>query len=154
MTSKSPPVTVLATTSASPSSVVSIMVSKTSSSTASVTTSESSSDGKATLHHVLSEVLSQPWWLFSEALERSGFDEIQDVLLMNQAKRDTLTFLNANGVVTPVLQDKLLNVKLFGSYCNRIGRPIVNWTKVTKANFNSVTLYTEEEKVTIPHYFR
>jgi len=111
-------------------------------------------DGKATLHHVLSEVLNQPWWLLAEALERSGFDEIQDILLMNQAERDMLTFLNANGVVTPLLQvkkNKLLDVKLFSSYCELIGRPIINWTKVTKADFNSIALYMEEEWVTIPH---
>ncbi len=111
------------------------------------------SDGKAALHHVLSEVLGQPWWLLSEVLERSGFNEIQDVLLMNQAKRDTLTFLDANGVVTPLPQvekNKLLNVKLFSAYRERIGKPIIDWTKVTKADFNSIALYMEEEQVTIP----
>jgi len=104
------------------------------------------------LHHVLSEVLGRPWWLLSEALERSGFDEIQDILLMNQAKRDTLTFLNANSVVTPLPQaekNMLLDIKLFGLYRKRIGRPIVDWTKVSKADFNSVVLYMEEEQVTI-----
>jgi len=71
---------------------------------------------------------------------------------MNQAKRDMLTFLNANGVVTPLPQaekNRLLDVKLFSSYCERSGRPIINWTKVSKANFNSIVLYMEEEKVTI-----
>jgi len=74
---------------------------------------------------------------------------------MNQAERDMLTFLNANGVVTPLPQiekNKLLNVKLFNSYCKRIGRPIINWMAISKADFNSVTLYMEEEKVTIPHH--
>jgi len=100
-------------------------------------------------------VLGQPWWLLAEALERTGFDEIQDILLMNQAKRDMLTFLNANGVVTPLLQvekNKLLDIKLFGSYHKRIGRPIIDWMKISKGDFNSVTLYMEEEKVTIPHH--
>ena len=81
------------------------------------------SDGKAALHHVLSEVLGQPWWLLAKALERSGFDEIQDILLMNQAKRDMLTFLNTNGVVTSLLQiekNKLLDVKLFSSYHEKL----------------------------------
>ncbi len=76
--------------------------------------------GKATLHHVLSEVLGQPWWLLAEALARSGFNEIQEILLMNQAKRDMLTFLDANGVATPLPQvkkNRLLDVKLFSSYC-------------------------------------
>jgi len=179
-TFKSPPVAVSVTTSKSSSAMVSIMTSKSpsftvpvmtlksSSSATSVTTSKSSSDdaeeqyvlayanGKAALHHVLSEVLGQPWWLLAKALGRSGFNEIQDMLLMNQAKRDTITFLNANGVlVTPLPQakkNKLLDVKLFGSYCERIGKPIIDWTKVSKADFNSVALYMEEEKVTIPHH--
>ena len=48
-------------------------------------------DGKDALHHVLSEVLCQPWCgPLVEALERSGFDEIQDVLLMNWATWDEL----------------------------------------------------------------
>jgi len=135
-------------------------------STVSAMTSKSSSDdsedqdvlvytnGEAALHHVLSEVLCQPWFgLLAKALERGGFDEIQDVLLMNQAKRDTLTFLDANDVVTPLPQvqkNMLLNVKLFSSYCEENGRPIIDWTSISKADFKSVVLYMEEEKVTIP----
>jgi len=132
------PATVSVTTSKSSSSLVSITTCKSSPSTASVTTSKSSSDssndqdvlvnsdGKAALDHVLFDVLCQPWFgLLAEALERSGFNEIQDVLLMNQAERDTLTFLNANDVVTPLPQvqkNMLLDVKLFNSYCERNGR--------------------------------
>ena len=89
-------------------------------------------NGKDALHHVLSEVLCQPWWLLTEALERSGFNEIQDVLLMNQAERDMLTFLDANDVVTPLPQaqkNMLLDVKLFSSYCEDNGRPIMDWMK-------------------------
>ncbi len=129
--SKSTPSTISVTTSVRSSPMVSAVTSKSSSSTVSVTTFESPSNsvkdqdvsvcpnGKAALHHVLSEVLAQPWWLLADALERSGFDEIQDVLLMNQAKRDMLTFLDANGVVTPLPQvekNKLLDVKLFSAY--------------------------------------
>ncbi len=165
MTPKSPPVAISVMRSKRSSPTVSIMTSRSSSSTVSVTTFESSPDfvkdqdvlvcpdGKAALHHVLSEVLAQPWWLLSEALERSEFDEIQDVLLMNQAERDTLTFLDANNVITPLPQakkNKLLNVKLFSSYRKRISRPIIDWMKISKADFNSVALYMEEEKVTIP----
>jgi len=51
-------------------------------------------DGETALHHVLFEVLCQPWFgPLVEALERTGFNEIQNVLLMNQAERDILTFL-------------------------------------------------------------
>ncbi len=166
-TSKSSPVTISVMTSESSSSTVSVMTSKSLSYTTSVTTSKSSSDsdkdqdvlaysnGEAALHHVLSEVLGQPWWLLSEALERSGFNEIQDVLLMNQAKRDMLTFLDGNNVVTPLplaQKNLLLDIMLFSSYRKRIGRPVINWMKNSKADFDSITLYMEEEKVTIPHH--
>jgi len=48
---------------------------------------------------------------------------------MNQAERDTLTFFDANGVVTPLPQvkkNKLLDVKLFSAYREQIGRPIAD----------------------------
>ncbi len=162
MTSESSSSMVPVTTSKSSPSTVSVMTSESSSSTMSVTTSKRSSDdhedqdvlvysdGKAALDHVLFDVC-QPWCgPLAEALERSGC-----VLLMNQAKRDMLTFLNANGVVTPLPQvqkNMLLDVKLISSYCERNSRPIVNWMEISKADFNSVTLYMEEEKVTIPHH--
>jgi len=76
--------------------------------------------GEVALNHVLSEVLCQlQCGLLAEALERSGFNEIQDVILMNQAERGTLTFLRVNGVVTPLPQvqkNMLFDVKLFSSY--------------------------------------
>jgi len=55
-----------------------------------------------------------------------GFNEIQDVLLMNQAERDMLTFLDTNDVVTPLPQaqkNMLLDVKLFSSSCEDNGWP-------------------------------
>jgi len=68
------------------------------------------------VHHVLFEVFCQTWYgSLVEALERSGFNEIQDVLLVNQAERDMLTFLDANDVITPLphsKKDMLFNVKL------------------------------------------
>jgi len=60
-------------------------------------------DGEVALHHVLSEVFyPDQRETVAEALGRSGFNEIQDVLLMNQVERDMLTFLNAKGVTTPL----------------------------------------------------
>jgi len=114
VTSESSSSTVLVTTTKRSSPTVSVVTARSTSSIVSVTMFESSSnsikgqdvlvcpDGKAALHHVLSEVLAQPWWLLTEVLERSGFDEIQDVLLMNQAERDMLNFLDGNGVVMPL----------------------------------------------------
>jgi len=115
-------------------------------------------EGEAALHHVLYEVLCQLWSVpLAESLERSGFNEIQDFLLMNQAERDTLTFLDANDVVTPLPHDKkemLLNLKLFSCYCEENGKPIMDWTNISKAHFeqfwSSITCYRAIEKVAIP----
>jgi len=77
--------------------------------------------------------------LLPEALERSVFNDIQDVLLMNQAERDMLTFLNANGVTTllPVGPKSVLHcLKLFSCYCEENGQPIMDWMKVFKAQFD------------------
>jgi len=123
-TFESSPTTMPATASKSSPSATSLMTSKNSLHMDSSDVTEDQdvlacSIGKTALHHVLSEVLGQPWWLIFEVLERSGFDGIQDVLLMNQAERDTLTFLNGNGVVTPLPRaekDTLLKINLFGSY--------------------------------------
>ena len=84
-------------------------------------------------------------------LERGGFNEIQDVLLMNQAERDMLTCLDAYYVVTLLPQaqkNMLLDIKLFSSYCEDHGRPIMDWMKISKADFSCAALYMEEEKVT------
>jgi len=55
------------------------------------------------LHTILPEAVDS---LLVKALERNGFNEIQDVLLMNQAERDMLVFLDANDDVTPVPHGK------------------------------------------------
>jgi len=115
-------------------------------------------DGEAALHHVLSEVFyPDQRETVAEALERSGFNEIQDVLLMNQAERDMLTFLNANGVTTPLPvgpKSVLHCLKLFSCYCEDNGEPIMDWMKVSKAQFDQFRSSSEcmwgIEKVTIP----
>jgi len=85
----------------------------------------------------------------TEALERSGFNEIQDVLLMNQAERDMLTFLNADGVITPLPvgpKSVLHCLRLFSCYyCEDNGEPIIyrlqarpkNWFQL---NFKDIQL--------------
>jgi len=116
-------------------------------------------DGKDALHHVLSEVLCQPWCgPLVEALERSGFNEIQDVLLLNQAERDMLTFLHANNFITlllQVLKNMLLDVELFSCYCEDNDEPIIDWMQVTNAQFDwfrssAGACFEGHEKVTIP----
>ena len=72
-------------------------------------------------------------------MERSGFNEIQDVLLMNQAERDMLTFLNAKDVITPLPigpKIRLRALKIFANFCQAEGSPIVDWTVITKKDFD------------------
>jgi len=99
-------------------------------------------DGEAALHHVLFEVICQPWSeKLVETLERSGFNEIQDVLLTNQAERDMLTFLDANDVITPLPHDKkvmLFNLKLFKCFCEETGKPIMDFG----CKFSRLNLYS------------
>jgi len=90
----------------------------------------------------------------------SGFNEIQDVLLMNQAERDMLTFLNAKGVIAPLpvgLNNVLHCLKLFSCYFEDNGEPI-NWMQVTKAQFDqfrsSKACMWGVKKVTIPPSLR
>ncbi len=80
------------------------------------------------MHHVLSEVFYPGWReTVAEALERSGLNEIQDVLLMNQAERDTFFPL-------PVGPKSVLHcLKLFSCYFEDNGEPIIDWMQVTKA---------------------
>jgi len=75
---------------------------------------------------------------------------------MNQAERDMLAFLNANGVITrlPVgLKSVLHCLKLFSCYCEDNGEPI-DWMQVTKAKFDhfrsSSACMQGVEKGTIP----
>jgi len=115
-------------------------------------------DGEAALKHVLAEVLSQPSDRpLTKALERSGFNKIYDVLLLNQAERNTLTFLDANGVITPLpigLKNLLRSIKLFSCHSENQGKPILDWTKVTRADFNkfrsSPACFEATERATIP----
>jgi len=97
------------------------------------------SDGEMALQHVLFEVLCQPWdGPLVQALDRSGFNEISDVLLLNQAERNALTFLNASNVITPLSYGEkrtLDAIKHFSCYCDNHGRPIIDWTQVKKADF-------------------
>jgi len=88
------------------------------------------SDQEADLHHILSEVLCQPWCgPLVKSLGRSGFNEVQDAFFMNQAERqDMLTFLDANDIVTPLPYDKkemILNLKLFSCFYEENDKPII-----------------------------
>jgi len=76
---------------------------------------------------------------------------------MNQAERDMLTFFNANDVTTPLpvgLKSVLHCLKLFSCYCENNGESIMDWMKVSKAQFDqfrsSNACMWGIEKVTIP----
>ncbi len=79
------------------------------------------------------------------------------MLFINQAERDILTFLDANNVVIPLMPSQkkmLLDVNIFSYFCVENGKPIMDWMKISKAEFDqfrySIVCYRGIKKVTIP----
>ncbi len=103
--------------------------------------------GPATLGHVIMEVLNQPsGGTLAQALTRVGITEIFDLLVLNQADHDSLTFLDENTLVTLLplgLRNLLKAIRIYGPFCSAQGRPITNWTEVTKAKFDEFRSSTE-----------
>ena len=98
------------------------------------------SDGEVALQHVIMVVLRQSKdGPLAKALERSGISEIFDILLLNQSDRDSLTFKDEDGLLTPLSvghKNMLKALKMYSSYCMTKGTPIDDWTEVTKEAFD------------------
>jgi len=59
---------------------------------------------------------------------------------LTRLKEICLLLLDANDVITflPHAQkDMLLNIKLFSCYCEETGKPIIDWAKISKAEYVS-----------------
>jgi len=69
----------------------------------------------------------------AEALERSRFNEIQDVLLMNQTERDILLSLMPMMLLLLChMPRRILNIKLFSWTVKKNDKPIMDWTKTLR----------------------
>jgi len=103
--------------------------------------------GPVALGHVITEVLNQPSdRTLAQALARAGITEIFNLLVLNQADRDSLTFLDENTLVTPLplgLWNLLKAISIYGPFCSAQGRSITNWTEVTKVEFDKFRCSTK-----------
>jgi len=96
--------------------------------------------GPTVLAHVIEQVLNQPSdGTLAQAITRAGITEIYDLTALNQAERDSLTFLDKNTLVTPLplaIRNLLKAIRIYGPYCLAQGKPITKWTEVTKIEFD------------------
>ena len=85
---------------------------------------------KSELEHVIMEILKQPTGgTLAQALDRTGISEVFDLLILSQPDRDFLTFVDTDGLVTPLplaLQNLLKVVRIYGPFCTAQGRLIDN----------------------------
>ena len=75
----------------------------------------------------------------SRALARGGIHVISDVLTLMQPARDALTYQDDNGTVKPLPigpKIRLRALKIFANFCLAEGSPIVDWTEITKKDFD------------------
>jgi len=64
-----------------------------------------------------------------------------DVLTLMQPARDALTYQEDNGTVKPLAighKNLLRALKIFAAYCKADDSPIVDWTAVTRKDFDDV----------------
>ncbi len=105
------------------------------------------SAGPAALSHVIMEVLKQPAdGALAQALTRAGITKVFDLLTLSQANQDSLTFIDADTLVTPLslgLQNLLKAIRIFGPFCTAQGRPITDWMEITKVEFDEFRCSTE-----------
>jgi len=103
--------------------------------------------GPATLSYVIMEVLKQPMdGTLAQVLARAGITKVFDLLVLNQANHDSLTFLDANTLVTPLslgLWNLLKAIRIYGPFCSAQGRPITDWMEVTKVKFDKFRCSTK-----------
>jgi len=97
-------------------------------------------DGKAMLEHVLSVVFKQPKdSSLAKALDEGGICDIFGVLSLSQSDHSNLTYVEDGGTVKPISighKGMLKTLKLFAAFCKVEGHPIVDWTQVTKKDFD------------------
>jgi len=103
--------------------------------------------GRSELEHVITEILKQPAdGPLAQALVRAGISEVFDLLILSQVDRDSLTFLDTESLVTPLplgLRNLLKVVRIYGPFCAAQGRPIEDWTEISKGEFDAFRCSTK-----------
>jgi len=96
--------------------------------------------GDPMMNHVITVVFRQPMdGPLTQALKRRGVSEILDILCLSQADLVSLTFVDQDGVVSPLSighRNLLKAIKIYHSFCIGQGRPIIDWAEVTKVEFD------------------
>jgi len=108
-----------------------------------VTTQSSSSpppNDKVMLEHVVTVILKQAKdGPIAKALAAAALEEINNVLLLNQPSRESLTYQLADGTekTLPIGYRNLLRaLKIYADYCQAEGDPVDDWTSITKKDFD------------------
>ena len=101
-------------------------------------------DGEAILEHVVTVVLKQPKdGPLAKALDDEGIFDILGVLSLSPSDCDSLAYVEDGGTVRPISighKNLLGALKTFASpHCWAEGSPIVDWTLVTKEDFDPVS---------------
>jgi len=94
------------------------------------------------LEHVVTVVLKQPkdGPLLAKAFGEGGILDIFGVLSLSQLDHDSLTFPLDDGTEKPlaiVHKNLLRALKFFANFCLADGNPIVDWTVITKQDFDA-----------------
>jgi len=97
-------------------------------------------DGKVMLEHMVTVVLKQAKdGPVAKALAATALEDINNVLLLNQPSRESLTYQLADGTerTLPIGYGNLLRaLKIYANYCQAKGDPINDWTSITKKDFD------------------
>ena len=97
-------------------------------------------DNKAMLDHVVTVVLKQAKdGPLVKALDHGGINDIVDLLALSPQERDALTVPQVDGTKKPLSighKSMLRALKIFTNFCQVNGKPIVDWTTVTKKDFD------------------
>jgi len=97
-------------------------------------------DNKAMLDHVVTVVLKQAKdGPLVKALDHGGINDIVDLLALSPQERDALTVPQVDGTEKPLSighKSMLRALKIFTNFCQVNGKPIVDWTTVTKKDFD------------------
>jgi len=98
-------------------------------------------NGRAMLEHAVKVILKQPTdGPLSRALAHGGIHTILDILTLLQLAWDALTYQDDYGIVKPILishKNQLWVFKIFATYHEEEGSPIVDWTAINKKDFDA-----------------
>jgi len=98
-------------------------------------------DGETMLEHVVTVVLKQPKdGPLAKALDEGGILDIFGLLSLSPSERDSLAYVEDGGTEKPLAighKNLLRALKTFANFHLAEGSPIVDWTLITKEDFDT-----------------